>query len=66
MAKIEHKFPEIGDKCIGCGTCVSVCPRNVFEMSGTKAKVARPEDCIECNACVTNCPVGTIKLIEPQ
>ncbi len=48
-------------KCIGCGTCVSLCPER-FEMNGNKAKVK--EDDIECNCdledIIENCPVEAI------
>lgn len=65
MAKIDHKFPEVDkEKCIGCGACVSVCPRDVFEMNDGKARIAKPEECIECSACISSCPVEAIKLIE--
>ena len=67
MVKIGHKFPKVDkQKCTGCGTCVSVCPQNVFEMKGGKSHVARPEDCVECGSCVENCPVSAIKLVESK
>jgi NAD-dependent dihydropyrimidine dehydrogenase PreA subunit len=53
-------------KCIGCGTCVSVCPQNVFEMKDGKSVVARPQDCVACSACVENCPVEAIKLVDAK
>jgi NAD-dependent dihydropyrimidine dehydrogenase PreA subunit len=67
MVKIDHKFPNVDKgKCTGCGTCISVCPQNVFELKGDKSHVARPEDCVECMSCVENCPVRAIKLVEPK
>lgn len=67
MAKIDHKIPVVDKKkCIGCGTCVSVCSQNVFELKDGKADVTKPEDCIECMACVENCPVSAIKLVKPK
>lgn len=52
------------DKCIGCGTCASLCPEK-FEMSGLKASV---KDIAEC-ACdlediMDNCPVDAISKVE--
>ncbi len=65
MGKIGHKIPKIdAKKCIGCGTCVSVCPVNVFELKGGKSKVIKPQDCTECGACVTSCPTKAIKLVD--
>lgn len=49
-------------KCMGCGTCVSVCPANVLELKDKKCFVARPKDCIECGACVASCPYKAITL----
>jgi NAD-dependent dihydropyrimidine dehydrogenase PreA subunit len=67
MTSIDHKFPKVNkEKCTGCGTCISVCPQNVFDLSGGKSVVKRPEDCVECTACVENCPVSAIKLVEPK
>jgi 2-oxoglutarate ferredoxin oxidoreductase subunit delta len=42
--------------CKGCEICVAFCPKNVLEMQGGKAKVARPEDCITCMLCELRCP----------
>ena len=47
-------------KCTGCGTCVAVCPVNVFDMKGDKSVVARPNDCIQCRACERSCPPEAI------
>ena len=65
MAKMDHKFPKVDkEKCIGCGACISICPKEVFELKDDKAVVVKPEDCIECNSCVTSCSVETIKMVE--
>ena len=50
------------DKCTGCGTCVQVCPVNVFVMKGKKSTVAKPNECIGCRACEASCPSGAIKV----
>ncbi len=52
------------NKCTGAGTCVEVCPVDVFEMKDDKGWVARPEDCIECGQCVDGCPSEAIELVE--
>ena len=65
MTKIDHKFPDVDKaKCTGCGACMSVCPKDVFELKDGKAIVVKPEECIECNSCVTSCPVEAIKMVE--
>ena len=49
-------------KCSGCGTCVDVCPSDVFVLEDEIPQVAAPEECIECSACVDNCPSEAIIL----
>ena len=59
------------DRCKGCGLCVSVCPKNVLEISKEgnakgyfPAYQARPEDCIFCAICCTMCPDVAITITE--
>ena len=59
------------ERCKGCGLCVTVCPKNVLEMSkegNTKGYFpvyqARPEDCIHCTACCIMCPDVAITITE--
>jgi NAD-dependent dihydropyrimidine dehydrogenase PreA subunit len=49
-------------KCTGCGTCVDVCPSEVFEIADEKSKVARPDDCTACETCAEECPEEAIAL----
>ncbi|MCX6643409.1 MAG: 4Fe-4S binding protein [Candidatus Bathyarchaeota archaeon] len=51
-------------KCDGEGTCVDVCPMNVYDMVGGKSEPTRAEDCIGCMACVNSCPTQAIT-VEP-
>ena len=67
MAKVKVD----NDKCTGCGTCVEVCPVNVFELKNLpeypdtqKSVPEREEDCIACMACVTSCPAEAITVEE--
>ncbi len=57
MAKVELDE----NKCIGCGTCVALCPAN-FEMSGAKAKVKSAEDSGCAKQAAENCPVSAISV----
>lgn len=54
------------DLCIGCGTCVEVCPQ-VFELKGDdKAYVKAPEKCgtCSCEDAANMCPVEAITFEE--
>lgn len=60
---IPHRKPRISvdlGLCTGCGTCLSVCPKGVYEMKENRAVVARPDECILCRACYRQCPVSAI------
>lgn len=49
-------------KCIGCGTCVAICPMGAisFKKDG-KPEIDRSK-CIHCGSCEASCPVEAIKL----
>ncbi|HOO87146.1 MAG TPA: 4Fe-4S binding protein [Synergistales bacterium] len=49
--------------CKGCGLCISVCPKNVYEISNetnqkgfTVVAAVREGDCIKCKRCEITCP----------
>lgn len=48
------------EKCLGCGTCLLVCPRAVLVRSDGKVRIADRDSCMECGACATNCPAEAI------
>ncbi|MCX7965295.1 MAG: mercury methylation ferredoxin HgcB [Syntrophorhabdaceae bacterium] len=49
-------------RCMGCGMCVTVCPRGVFQMNGKKAMLVDRDACMECGACEKNCPFSAISV----
>jgi len=53
------------EKCIGCGTCASVCSDS-FELDGGKAKPKKAEvDELTCEKkAESSCPVGAITIEE--
>ena len=48
-------------KCIGCGTCVSVCPQGALQLT---ADGIRPtsEACVLCGACAEACPTTALTM----
>ena len=47
-------------KCIGCGTCIKVCPTRAMGMRGGKAHVERPYYCVRCGHCASVCDYDAI------
>ena len=48
------------EKCVGCGTCLTVCPHQVFAMNNGCAGIEKKDLCMECGACAKNCPVDAV------
>ena len=44
------------EKCMGCGTCLLVCPHAVLSLTNGKIEIANRDACMECGACSRNCP----------
>jgi len=49
-----------GEKCTGCGTCLSVCPHAVLELTNGRVEIKNRDACMECGACAQNCPVKAV------
>ena len=58
VVTLEHE-PAL---CVGCGTCVEVCPQAVLEMVRGRSVVRDRDACIECGACAHNCAVGALSV----
>jgi len=50
------------ERCTGCGTCVMVCPMDVFRLDkvSKKAIIRYAEDCMLCAWCLVECPKDAI------
>ena len=48
------------EKCVGCGTCIQVCPHRVLGMNRRHAVIQDRDACMECGACARNCPPGAV------
>ncbi len=59
-ASIEEKGYFITDACIGCGTCLSVCPQNCID-SQNMPFVIEQSHCLRCGNCYDICPMKAIE-----
>jgi len=55
---INHEY------CDGCGTCVRVCPNEIYELVEMKSVAKHPEKCIVCRECELQCPNNAITIEE--
>ena len=55
------KSPVITDKCIACGDCESICPKDAVKVKGPMAEVTYSK-CIRCYCCHEVCPEDAIML----
>ena len=59
-AVLKPKGYVITDRCIGCGTCTTVCPQGAVEQEKSEAFIIRQNHCLQCGNCFENCPVQAI------
>jgi ferredoxin len=50
------------EKCVGCGTCLLVCPHAVLSLTNGKIGIEDRDACMECGACARNCPVEALRV----
>jgi ferredoxin len=50
------------EKCMGCGTCLLVCPHAVLSLTNGKIDIVDRDACMECGACSRNCPVEALSV----
>lgn len=58
-------LPEIhwlGTRCIGCGTCITVCPHGALSNTGSGISIDR-DICAGCGICAEQCPSTALELL---
>ena len=53
------------EKCVGCGSCITICGGQVFEIKAEKAAVVNIDQCLECWNCEVVCASDAIQLQVP-
>ena len=56
--KTEGYF--ITDNCIGCGSCVAICPQDCIRQDSIPFRIEQ-KHCLHCGNCMTACPVGAVE-----
>jgi uncharacterized protein (DUF362 family) len=59
--KTPNKSPVVTDKCIACGDCEGICPKEAVKVQGSKAAITYSK-CIRCFCCHEVCPEDAIVL----
>ncbi len=54
-------FPQMSQRCIGCGECARACPRQAITVENGKARVDKTK-CIQCYCCHELCPIKAVEL----
>ena len=60
VLKLKAKKFKVSEKCIGCGQCAKICPRENIEIKNGKAFIGR--NCVGCLGCLQYCPTKAISL----
>ena len=48
------------DRCVACGVCVKVCPKDAISIYKGCYAVVDEGQCIGCGICEKNCPAGVM------
>ena len=53
------------DACIGCKSCVTICPMDVFRFDSDQMKsvLAYPENCQSCGQCYLYCQGDSLQIV---
>lgn len=54
----------ITESCVGCGSCVNVCPQKCIAEG--MPYVIDPAHCLQCGACMEICPAGAVRKLHER
>ncbi len=54
-SKYFHSVVLQDDRCVGCTSCLKVCPTEAIRLRDGKARIIG-EKCIDCGECIRICP----------
>lgn len=57
--EIKREGYFVTDNCIGCGSCLSVCPQSCI-ITTRIPYVIEQEHCLHCGNCLNTCPAGAV------
>ena len=64
VVKLSKHIQRDDDKCVDCGSCVSVCLSRAFTIDPETWEVnLNYEKCVACGSCLTACPTHAVSLI---
>lgn len=57
LAQVEQR------RCVGCGSCVKVCPLGAIAVHRGLYAAVDPARCVGCGRCAATCPAAIITVI---
>ena len=67
MALLASKSKKIAlikqKECVGCGTCIKVCPKKAIDVPKGIYAVVERDLCVGCGLCKKACPASVIQII---
>jgi ferredoxin len=59
---LEEGIRHDDEECVDCGSCISVCPKEVFSFNEEWKLQVQTKKCILCGRCIVSCPHQALSL----
>lgn len=66
MKKVKKFANIIENQCVGCGSCIHVCPRAAITVPKGIYAVVDKELCVGCGLCQKICPASVIEMLTQE